>query len=77
MGTVNDKIIETLEMGYILGDKTIWTPPIFPILTSPLPKQSKLLCCLAMRKWSKGTKLTPGEGEERLASEHKKNVNKV
>ena len=41
MGTVNDKFVETLEMGYILENKTIQTPPVFPILTSPPPPQTK------------------------------------
>ena len=41
MGTVNNKIVETLEMGYTLEDKTIRTPPVFPILTSPPPPQTK------------------------------------
>ena len=38
MGTVNNKIVETPEMGYILEDKTILTPLILPILTSPQTK---------------------------------------
>ena len=41
MGTVNNKIVETLEMGNTLEDKTIRTPPVFPILTSPPPPQTK------------------------------------
>ena len=41
MGTVNNKMVETLEMGYTLEDKTIRTPPVFPILTSPPPPQTK------------------------------------
>ena len=43
MGTVNNKIVNTLEVGYTLEDKTIRTPPVFTILTPhPLPKQSQL-----------------------------------
>ena len=41
MGTVNNKIVETPEMGHILEDKTILTPLILPILTSPPPPQTK------------------------------------
>ena len=41
MVTVNNKIVETLEVGYTLEDKTIPTPPVFPILTSPPPPQTK------------------------------------
>ena len=68
MGTVNNKIVETLEIGYILEDKAIRTPSVFPILTSPPPPQTKPAALLFRTgKWSKGTKLTSGEGEERLA----------
>ena len=43
MGTVHDKIVNTLEVGYTLENKTILTPPVFTILTShSLPKQSQL-----------------------------------
>ena len=43
MGTVNNKIVNTLEVGYTLEDKTIQAPPVFTILTPhPLPKQSQL-----------------------------------
>ena len=41
MGTVHDKIVDTLEVGYTLEDKTIRTPPVFHILTSPPPPQTK------------------------------------
>ena len=55
MGTVHDKIVDTLEVGYILEDKTIRTPPVFPILTSPPPHQTKPAAVLFRTgKWSKG-----------------------
>ena len=41
MGTVHHKIVDTLEVGYTLEDKTIRTPPVFHILTSPPPPQTK------------------------------------
>ena len=41
MGTVNNKIVETLEVGYTLENKTIRTPPVIPILNSPPPPQKK------------------------------------
>ena len=65
MGTVNNKIVDILEVGYALEDKTVRTPPVFPILTSPPPPQTKPAFVPESR--SKGTKLTSGEGEEKLA----------
>ena len=60
MGTVHDKIVDTLEVGYTLEDKTIRTPPVFQILTSPpLPKQSQL----SYRKVEQGHKTQFGGGE--------------
>ena len=41
---------------------------LFPILTSSPPPQTKLAALLFRTgNWSKGTKLTSGDGEERLA----------
>ena len=67
MGTVHDKIVDTLEVGYILENKTIRTPPVFPILTSPPPpKPSQLLCCFVPESGAKGEE----KHEQSLAKFH-------
>ena len=67
MGTVNNKIVETLEIGYILEDKAIRTPSVFPILTfPPLPKQSQLLCCFVPESGAKAQNSLQGRGRKGL-----------
>ena len=41
MGTVNNKIVNTLEVGYTLEDKTIQAPPGLHRPNPPPPPQTK------------------------------------